>query len=486
VIAALFALSIAVDTGPMGCRAGGRTGAASIEVVDEDADVRGTLSFVDPVGSAALDFPMTLAKGTHKRWVIPLPPVTHLSVRWRGDAGPVPAIQERPRADCAGPLVASLAREGIPAAVRWPSSRGGASFEIGELAPADLDASWVTLESADAVLAEARAVSELSDARFGTLLRWVDAGGLLVVVPGADPAPLAASKRLGEVDFSSMHELAEGRGTIVTSPAPPDAAPAPIADALLGEAFQSHRDRELRNLMRASVGNALETAGGPAGIPPIPPLVIATMLGAFAVLHDFLRRRWVGGTARDLRRYVPVTAGGIAGLSVIALAGGALGGASAQPLLIVPSGGSSGVSLRLLDVAAGGSTTLDPGFWPRLSSPGRIVALDGGARFSVQAGALPTSGIAIASASIEGTVTVEPGRIVNGLARPLSAGWEIEGAVRPIPSIAAGAFADPGDPVAPPQWDVFGRTAAALAHEGRHGYLVPMGGSWLFVETGAP
>ncbi len=449
-IALLLAAAISVEAGWGACRPADGPLAVLVDASNPGpGDVAGRLVIAD-VRRNTIELPVDLAPGAHKRWRVALPSAGSLaSVDWEADRGDAPQITRESRPGCSGASLAILERAG-GTGVRFPSgadSKG--AFSLGRVMPEDLDAPWQVLESLDAIEAEARALSELSDARFFALRTWVLTGGLLIVVPGNDPAPLAKSGRLpSTVDLLGvLSETAWGEGAVVFSPELAPDAGGIVAASIRSRVLRAQVDRSAARAARALVRRSIESETGPGAMGGGTGLVaLASLAGALLVAHEIYRRRRVV-KASGLRTYAGFVAGGIATLSassflVARIAAGEVRGGGVR---IIADGSSVGRLVVAVPLLPGDSAPIAPDAFPEADGDTQVTI--GTPIRLATAGSVARTASSVAAWDGQGAVTVRRvtggWRIENGTRVALGAGTLVDRVSSyEVPALASGAAAD--------------------------------------------
>ncbi|HVO30520.1 MAG TPA: hypothetical protein VMV18_07280 [bacterium] len=318
----LLAAAITVEAGWGTCRPSDAPLPVRVEAVGGEGDYHGRLLITD-ARQNVVELPIDLPRGAHKRWRVPMPAGAGIArADWDGAAGDAVLVQTIPHPVCGGALVGVLDRA-AGTSVRFPAANESGSvrsFAVGAVVPEDFDAPWQTLDTLDAIVAEARALSDLSETRFLALRTWVLAGGLLVVTPGADPAPLLASGRLpGTVALTGpvLSESPWGQGAVLSIPV---AAPDPTSNdaaALRARIWLQTAERAEARTQRALLRRALASSVGPGtargGVPLVALAIFAATLGA---AHELMRRRWVT-RVKHLSEYATILGGSVVALGVV-------------------------------------------------------------------------------------------------------------------------------------------------------------------------
>lgn len=483
--------AITVDAGWGACRSSDAPLPVRIDAQGGTVDLRGELVLVDTRRNV-VRLEMDLAHGAHKSWRIPMPSGAGiLHADWNGAAGDEVAVQNVGHPVCPGTIVATLERD-AGTAVRFPFSAvhgAGGALSPGRLDPADLDAPWQVLDSIDVVMAEARALSELSDGRFAALRTWVLGGGLLVVAPGADPLPLSRSGRMpSTVDLGApgLMETPWGDGAVIVSP---EAAPDPdgrTAAMLVARARVQAAARAGARTQRALLCRTLRASFGPgkarAGAPL---LLLGALAGVLGLAHEVLRRRWVVRAYR-LSEYAGLLAAGTAALSLASFvtARVAAEGDGGGAVTIFAEGAP--VGRRVEPIALFPGNTVAVAHDGVLESEGEVEeTLSANAVTARPLGGLSRTGVVWSAVDAGGAVTIARATggwaIANGTTHDLGPGTLFDGpSAYAVPPIAAGAGVQlAGTLPIPPSL----RVDAAFSGEHTR-YLVETPDGWWIVRAG--
>lgn len=485
-IALLLALSVTVEPAfGLECRPPWNAGPTVVEASNDAEPRRVAVEMADVHGHIA-ELELDLPTRSHKRLLV-MPPlggrVTQTLIAEDGTRTPLPYPQRR---ECGGPTIAALLRDDGRAGFAIPSDISGTPIEAGAFGREDLaPTTWRPLMALDAIAAEARALHELSDAEFAVLEQWTRSGGVLVVVPGVDPAPFFASGRLPQgVRASAEWQSAPwGAGAVaITDPVAQDARLASLILVNIGK-------RETWGKGIARLFEVQRDRSGPSGRASQPTgiLALGVVLLVAALAHELLRRRFVVAS-RDFARYfralgVVLCAAAFAGL-LSAFVATTRSETSLE--VVVAHAGGWGIRSRAWVLGSGATQPLAQGAWPfverdlRFALGPRTAARNttGGTRVVLERTPVDLGGF-LTLDSVR-----QPSSLANQSPIDYEPGWILEGSrCRRVPPLSSGSVVttssiepcppDPGVALAAPSALATG-TPWYVARSGETVYVISM------------